>query len=91
MTQAIEDLITALTISEWPRRNPYSQCAWEGFSGPQEVKYRNMPHESAKATHVVDGNFGNTNQCMALGPFNPMAYLTILQVTARATGSPWMR
>merc|ERR1719420_803740 len=36
MTQAIEDLIAALTISEWPGRNPYSQCAWEKFSWPSK-------------------------------------------------------
>merc|ERR1712164_97271 len=44
MTQAIEDLIAALTISEWPGRNPYSLAPGRSSPGPRRrACCRNTP------------------------------------------------
>merc|ERR1719395_233 len=91
MTQAIEDLIAALTISEWPGRNPYSQCAWEKFSWPSKKsllpQYADMIKRHGQLTSWTE-TLATPISVWLSGLFNPMAYLTsILQVTARATGS----
>ena len=91
MTQAIEDLIAALTISEWPGRNPYSQCAWEKFSWPSKKsllpQYADMIKRHGQLR--VDRDAGDADQCLAVGfiQSDGVPYMSILQVTARATGS----
>merc|ERR1712167_480382 len=89
MTQAIEDLIAALTISEWPGRNPYSQCAWEKFSWPSKKsllpQYADMIKRHGQLTSWTE-TLATPISVWLSGLFNPMAYLTsILQVTARPT------
>merc|ERR1712144_63621 len=83
-----EDLIAALTISEWPGRNPYSQRAWEKFSWPSKKsllpQYADMIKRHGQLTSWTE-TLATPISVWLSGLFNPMAYLTsILQVTARA-------
>merc|ERR1712028_293385 len=34
MSRAMEDLIQAIGINQWPGRNPFSQCRWESKAWP---------------------------------------------------------
>merc|ERR1712091_621752 len=34
MSQPMEDLIAAISINQWPGRNPFSQCKWEAKAWP---------------------------------------------------------
>jgi len=34
MSQAMEDLIKAISINQWPGRNPFSACRWESKAWP---------------------------------------------------------
>ena len=34
MSQPMEDLIKAISINQWPGRNPFSQCRWESKAWP---------------------------------------------------------
>eukprot|EP00611_Tribonema_gayanum_P006577 TRINITY_DN1584_c0_g1_i3.p1 TRINITY_DN1584_c0_g1~~TRINITY_DN1584_c0_g1_i3.p1 ORF type:complete len:771 (+),score=253.87 TRINITY_DN1584_c0_g1_i3:390-2702(+) len=92
MSQAMEDLATAIRINQWPGRNPFSQCAWEKLAWPSN-KYllpqvmdmlRRIEQLAAWTETLV------TPKCLWLpGLFNPTAYLTaVMQVTARKTGAP---
>ena len=92
MSQAMEDLIAALIINQWPGRNPFSLCGWEKKAWPC---MKNLLMEFADMTLRVEQL---VTWCETLvtpfsvwlpGLFNPTAYLTaVMQVTARRTGSP---
>jgi len=36
MTDVMEDMIVALSINEWPGRNPFSKCTWEKNAWPSK-------------------------------------------------------
>jgi dynein heavy chain len=92
MSQAMEDLVTALNINQWPGRNPFSLCAWEKKAWPS---MKNLISEFADMLLRIDQlriweEEMITPQSVWLGGlFNPMSYVTaVMQVTARSTGSP---
>ena len=92
MTQAMEDLCTAFTISQWPGRNPYAQCVWEKFAWPSKKallpQYADMIRRHGQLTAWTE-ELATPISVWLSGLFNPMAYLTgVTQVTSRATGQP---
>ena len=92
MSQNMEDLISAMTINQWPGRNPFSGCMWEKLAWPC---MKNLMHEFTDmllrieqlqtwATEMV-----TPFSVWLPGLFNPTSYLTaVMQVTARRTGMP---
>jgi dynein heavy chain len=92
MSQAMEDLITALTLNQWPGRNPFSLCGWEKKAWPC---MKNLVMEFADMNLRVEQLVAwcetllTPHSVWLPGLFNPTAYLTaVMQVTARRTGSP---
>lgn len=92
MSQPMEDLIKAISINQWPGRNPFSACRWESKAWPS---MKNMLSEYADmllrvqqlATWSADLVTPISVWLPAL--FNPTSYLTaVMQVTARRTGLP---
>merc|ERR1719276_169728 len=92
MSQSMEDLIRAITINQWPGRNPFAQCYWEKNAWPS------MKSLSSQFLDMLDRVVQLEEWCEELatpfslwlpGLFNPTAYLTaVMQVTARRTGAP---
>ena len=92
MSTAMEDLIKAFTINQWPGRNPFSQCKWEARAWPSmknlfsefaDMMLRIQQLEEWSKTLVTPFSL------WLPGLFNPTAYLTaVMQVTARRTGAP---
>jgi len=92
MSQPMEDLIKAISINQWPGRNPFSQCRWESKAWPS---MKNLISEFADmmlriqqlATWSAD--LVTPFSVWLPGLFNPTSYLTaVMQVTARRTGMP---
>jgi len=92
MSQPMEDLIKAISINQWPGRNPFSQCRWESKAWPS---MKNMIAEFADmmlriaqlTTWTID--LVTPYSVWLPGLFNPTSYLTaVMQVTARRTGMP---
>merc|ERR1711871_302763 len=92
MTTAMEDLITAISLNQWPGRNPFSACMWEKCAWPS---MKNLMSEFADmllryqqlATWSTD--LVTPFSLWLPGLFNPTSYLTaVMQVTARRTGMP---
>jgi dynein heavy chain, axonemal len=86
------DLVYALTINQWPGRNPFSLCNWEKKAWPS---MKNLFSEFADMLlridqlHVWSDDMITPFSVWLPGLFNPMSYLTaVMQVTARATGAP---
>jgi dynein heavy chain len=92
MSQPMEDLIQAIGINQWPGRNPFAQCRWEGKAWPSmknlASQFLNMLERITQLTTWSSDCV--TPLCLWLpGLFNPTAYLTaVMQVTARKTGLP---
>lgn len=92
MTQAMEDLCTAFTLSQWPGRNPFALCAWEKYAWPSKKalipQFADMLLRHAQLTTWTEELVTPISVWLS-GLFNPMAYLTgVTQVTSRATGQP---
>lgn len=92
MSQPMEDLIKALSINQWPGRNPFSACRWESKAWPSQ-KY--LLSEFADMILRVQQLAGWVTDLVTpvsvwiSGLFNPTSYLTaVMQVTARRTGLP---
>jgi dynein heavy chain len=92
MTEAMEDLVTAISINQWPGRNPFSQCNWEKVSWPS---MKNLMTQFADMLVRVEQLVLWTTDLVTPfslwlpGLFNPTSYLTaVMQVTSRATGLP---
>eukprot|EP01041_Mallomonas_annulata_P001785 gene1785-3464_t len=92
MSTAMEDLIKAFTINQWPGRNPFSQCKWESKAWPS---MKNLISEFADmCLRIQQLTEWSTTLITPFslwlpGLFNPTAYLTaVMQVTARRTGAP---
>jgi len=92
MSQAMEDLIAAMSINQWPGRNPFSQCGWEKKAWPS---MKNLVAEFAdmllriEQLTVWSTDLVTPYALWLPGLFNPTAYLTaVMQVTARRTKAP---
>jgi len=92
MSQPMEDLIRAISINQWPGRNPFAQCGWEKKAWPS---MKSMSGEFADMLlRVIQLVTWATDLVTPFslwlpGLFNPTAYLTaVMQVTARRTGAP---
>ena len=92
MSTAMEDLIKAMSINQWPGRNPFSLCKWESKAWPS---MKNMLSEYADMLLRIQQLVKWSSDLITPfsvwlpGLFNPTSYLTaVMQVTARRTGSP---
>ena len=90
MSQEMEDLVTALSINQWPGRNPFSKCSWEKLAWPSQ---RNLMSQFADMLLRVKQlskwieTLEVPKSIWLPGLFNPSSYLAAaLQVTARKTG-----
>lgn len=92
MTTGMEDLITAISINQWPGRNPFSACNWEKCAWPSMknlmAQFADMILRYAQlATWSAD--LVTPFSLWLPGLFNPTSYITaVMQVTARSTGMP---
>ena len=92
MSQPMEDLIKAISINQWPGRNPFSQCLWESKAWPSMKnlvsEYLDML-ERVKQLVTWSAELKTPYSLWLPGLFNPTSYLTaVMQVTARRTGLP---
>ncbi|TYZ57148.1 hypothetical protein PybrP1_002034 [[Pythium] brassicae (nom. inval.)] len=92
MSQAMEDLATAMSLNEVPGRNPFSQCKWEKQAWPSKKSlsgwFADMVkrHEQLRAWAA---DFVTPFSIWLPGLFNPTAYTTAcLQVTSRRKFMP---
>ena len=92
MSQPMEDLITAISMNQWPGRNPFSQCKWESKAWPS---MKNMISQFADMMLRIEQLVVWSTELITPfsvwlpGLFNPTSYLTaVMQVTARRTGMP---
>lgn len=92
MSTPMEDLITALSINQWPGRNPFSACRWEAKAWPSMknlmAEFQDMLN---RITQLQEWSAEMITPFAVWLPglFNPTSYLTaVMQVTARATGMP---
>ena len=92
MTDVMEDMIVALSINEWPGRNPFSKCTWEKNAWPSKKGLQSQYLDLLERYRVIKAWSDTCISPLSLwlpGLFNPTAYLTaIKQVTARATKRP---
>ena len=92
MSQAMEDLIKALSINQWPGRNPFSACKWESKAWPSMKNLISQFADMLLRIHQLDSWSKQLITPYSLwlpGLFNPTSYLTaVMQVTARRTGAP---
>jgi len=92
MTDVMEDMITALSINEWPGRNPFSKCTWEKNAWPSKKGLQSQYIDLLERYRCIKEWSDTMNSPLSVwipGLFNPTAYLTaIKQVTARATQKP---
>jgi len=92
MSQAMEDLMAAFGLNQWPGRNPFSKCKWEAKAWPSmknliseflDMKARISQLESWSTDLITPFSV------WLPGLFNPTSYLTaVMQVTARRTMAP---
>jgi dynein heavy chain len=92
MSQSMEDLIAALTINQWPGRNPFSTCMWEKKAWPSMKnllnEYADMV-ERIKQLQTWTLELKTPRSLWLPGLFNPTSYLTaVMQVTSRRTKMP---
>lgn len=92
MSQPMEDLIKAISINQWPGRNPFSQCRWESKAWPSMKnlisQFGDMLSRIAQLT-TWSTDLVTPYSLWLPGLFNPTSYLTaVMQVTARRTGMP---
>jgi len=89
MTDKMEDMVVALSINEWPGRNPFSKCTWEKNAWPSKKGLQSQYLDMLERFRVIKAWSDTMISPLSLwlpGLFNPTAYLTaIKQVTARAT------
>jgi dynein heavy chain len=92
MTDVMEDMIVAMSINEWPGRNPFSKCTWEKNAWPSKKGLQSQFLDLLERYDVIKKWSDDMISPLSLwlpGLFNPTAYLTaIKQVTARATQQP---
>jgi len=92
MTEMMEDMVVALSINEWPGRNPFSKCTWEKNAWPSKKGLQSQYLDLLERYRVIkewSDTMVTPYSLFLPGLFNPTAYLTaIKQVTARATMQP---
>jgi dynein heavy chain len=92
MSQPMEDLIKAISINQWPGRNPFSQCQWEKKAWPSQKNLLSQFNDMlARIAQLVawTTELVTPYSVWLPGLFNPTSYLTaVMQVTARRTGMP---
>ena len=92
MSQAMEDLATAISLNQVPGRNPFSLCSWEKKAWPSRKSlsawFVDMLLRYAQLELWVS-DFKTPYSMWLPGLFNPTAYTTAcLQVTSRKTLMP---
>uniref|UniRef100_K3W732 AAA+ ATPase domain-containing protein n=1 Tax=Globisporangium ultimum (strain ATCC 200006 / CBS 805.95 / DAOM BR144) TaxID=431595 RepID=K3W732_GLOUD len=92
MSQAMEDLATAMSLNEVPGRNPFSQCKWEKKAWPSKKSLSGWFTDMVKRyqqMQVWSTDFVTPFSIWLPGLFNPTAYTTAcLQVTSRKKFMP---
>jgi len=90
MSQAMEDLVSAFNMNQWPGRDPFSKCMWEKLAWPSQ---KNLSSQFSDMLLRVDQlakwteELETPKSIWLPGLFNPSSYLTAAQqVTARDTG-----
>ncbi|KAL8008331.1 putative AAA+ ATPase domain, dynein heavy chain region D6 P-loop domain, immunoglobulin-like protein [Plasmopara halstedii] len=103
MSQAMEDLATAMSLNEVPGRNPFSQCKWEKKAWPSTKSlsgwFADMVKRHEQLSMWTGDTTGGGENCFVTpysiwlpGLFNPTAYTTAcLQVTSRKRFMPLNR
>ena len=90
MSPEMEDLVTALQISQWPGRDPFSKCSWEKLAWPSKKNlFSQFSDMILRIEQLRDwiSNLEIPKSIWLSGLFNPSSYLTaVQQVTARKTG-----
>ena len=90
MSQEMEDLVTALSINQWPGRNPFSKCLWEKLAWPSKKNLMSQFADMLLRVKQLSKWVKNLDVPKSIwlpGLFNPSSYLTAaLQVTARKKG-----
>ena len=92
MSTPMEDLIKAISINQWPGRNPFSTCQWEKKAWPSMKSL--MSEFADMLLRIGQLKTWSTDlktpfSLWLPGLFNPTSYLTaVMQVTARRTGMP---
>jgi dynein heavy chain len=92
MSAAMEDLVSALLINQWPGRNPFSLCSWEKLAWPSMKNL--MPQfldmlARIQQLETWSSEFVTPFSVWISGLFNPMSYITaVMQIHARHTGAP---
>ncbi len=92
MSQPMEDLIKAISINQWPGRNPFSACRWESKAWPSMKNLLSEFNDMLlRVAQLVSWSADLITPISVWLPglFNPTSYLTaVMQVTARRTGLP---
>jgi len=90
MSDTMEDLVTALSMNQWPGRNPFSKCMWQKLAWPSMKNLVFMYADMLKRITQLNDWSSTLDKPLCLwlpGLFNPTAYLTaVSQVTGRQTG-----
>ena len=92
MTEAMEDLVEALSINQVPGRNPFHKTSWDAKAWPSRKSlptwFQDLLQRFAQLSRWVQA-METPKSLWLSGLFNPMAFLTaIMQVVARGTGLP---
>ena len=90
MSQAMEDLVSAFVLNQWPGRNPFSKCMWEKLAWPSQKnlmsQFSDLLLRVEQLVHWT-AELETPKSIWLPGLFNPSSYLTAAQqVTARKTG-----
>jgi dynein heavy chain len=90
MSDTMEDLVHALSIDQWPGRDPFSRCIWQKLAWHSQKTLFWQFTDLLKRVTMLSKWVESLERpvCMWIsGMFNPTAYLTsILQATGRNTG-----
>ena len=82
MTEAMEDMIIAFGINQWPGRNPFSKCTWEKYAWFSMKNLQSQFSDMLRRVEqlVVWTETMDTPISMWLpGLFNPTAFLTAVK------------
>lgn len=92
MSEAMEDLLEALSINQVPGRNPFHKTSWEKLAWWSKKGLQSWFLDLLARVEQLDQWSTDLQLPLSLwipGLFNPMAFLTaIMQITARQTGAP---
>jgi dynein heavy chain len=90
MSDTMEDLVHALSIDQWPGRDPFSRCTWQKLAWHSTKTLFWQFTDLLKRVTMLQTWSETLEKPVCLwisGMFNPTAYLTsTLQATGRTTG-----